>query len=67
MADRRLVVTGLAGAATAALCCLTPVLVTLLGTLGLSALVPKLDYVLLPVAAVCVALLVYGLVRRRRA
>ena len=33
---------------TAALCCFTPLLVGLLGLVGLSALTPYLDYVLLP-------------------
>jgi len=69
VADTRFVATGLLGIAAAALCCLTPLLVTLLAVLGLSALIAKLDYVLLPVpvAAVCVGLIVYGLIRRRRA
>jgi mercuric ion transport protein len=67
VADKRLVATGLAGIAAAALCCFTPVLATLLTALGLSAVVPNLDYVLLPVAAVSLALLVYGAMRRRRA
>jgi len=67
MADKRLMTAGLLGIAVAALCCFTPVLVALLAALGLSALVPKLDYVLLPIAAACLALLIFGLLRRRRA
>jgi mercuric ion transport protein len=68
MADKRLVATGLlgGGVAIAALCCFTPLLVTLLAALGLAGLVTKLDYLLLPIAAVCLGLLVYGLARRGR-
>ncbi len=65
--DRKLLGVGLVGAAVAALCCFTPVLVVLLTTVGLSALVGWLDYVLLPALAIFVALAVYGLIRQRRA
>jgi mercuric ion transport protein len=67
MADNRLVATGLIGIAAAALCCFTPILVALLAAVGLSAAILMLDYVLLPAAGVCLVLLVWGLVRRRRA
>jgi mercuric ion transport protein len=40
------------GTVAAALCCFTPLLVGLLGVIGLSALTPYLDYVLLPTMAV---------------
>lgn len=46
MTDRGLLKTGLTGSAVAALCCFTPVLV--LGAIGLAALTPWLDIVLLP-------------------
>ena len=36
------------GTVLVALCCFTPILVVLLGTLGLAALTGYLDYVLLP-------------------
>ena len=36
------------GTVLVALCCFTPILVVLLGTLGLTALTGYLDYVLLP-------------------
>jgi mercuric ion transport protein len=65
MADNRLVATGLIGIVTVALCCFTPILVALLAAVGLSAAIVMLDYVLLPAAAVCLVLLVWGLVRRR--
>mgnify|MGYP003385219948 CR=1 FL=1 len=49
------------GAGVAALCCFTPVLVLLLGAVGLAALTGYLDYVLLPVLLVSLGILVYGL------
>ena len=47
----RLLRFGIVGTVLAALCCFTPVLVGLLGVLGLSALTGYLDFVLLPVLA----------------
>ncbi len=52
---------GAIGAGVAALCCFTPVLVLLLGAVGLAALTGYLDYVLLPVLLVSLGILVYGL------
>lgn len=49
------------GAALAALCCFTPVLIVLLGAVGLAALTGYLDYVLLPALLLFVGMLVYGL------
>lgn len=59
---------GIAGAAISALCCVTPLLVVVLGFLGLSAVVGMLDYVLLPALAVFSGIIVYALYRmwRRR-
>jgi mercuric ion transport protein len=67
MSDKRLVATGLIGMIVAALCCATPLLVVLLGMLGLSAVLGKLDYALPPVMAIFLAVLIYGLAKRRRA
>src|SRR6266478_8816083 len=47
------------------LCCVTPVLAVLLGALGLTAFVAKLDYVLVPVFVASVALVIFAVVRRR--
>jgi len=58
--------TGAAGAALSMLCCVTPVLAVLLGALGLTAFVAKLDYVLMPVFIASIALVIFALVRRRR-
>jgi mercuric ion transport protein len=59
--------TGLTGSVIALLCCFTPLLVVLLGAVGLGALTGYLDYVLLPALAVFLGITVYGLARRPRA
>jgi mercuric ion transport protein len=61
----RLLWIGSVGAVTAALCCLTPVLVVLLGAVGLSAFVGGLDYVLLPTLGGFAGLVVFALWRLR--
>lgn len=65
MSDKTLLKVGFVGAIVTALCCFTPVLVFLLGALGFSALVGYLDYVLFPVLAVFVGIILYALWRRR--
>ena len=64
--DRKLIATGVVGTVIAALCCFTPVLVVLLGAVGLSAWLGWLDYVLLPALAFFVGLTVYAVWRRQR-
>ncbi|MEQ8899694.1 MAG: mercury resistance system transport protein MerF [Roseovarius sp.] len=64
--DRKLIATGIVGTVIAALCCFTPVLVVLLGAMGLSVWLGWLDYVLLPALAFFVALTVYAVWRRQR-
>lgn len=66
MNDASLIKTGAIGAALAAICCATPVLVIGLGTVGLSALTGYLDYVLLPILVLCLGVLGYGLHIRRQ-
>jgi len=56
---------GIVGTVIAALCCFTPVLVILLGAVGLSALTGFLDYVLLPALAIFIALTVYAVWKRQ--
>ena len=58
---------GVVGSIVAALCCFTPVLVVLLGIVGLSWLVGYLDYVLFPALFIFLGLTAYGLWRNRRA
>ena len=55
---------GLIGTVVTALCCFTPLLVVLLGTVGLSAVLGYLDLVLFPALAVFVALMAYALWRK---
>jgi mercuric ion transport protein len=64
--NTKLIWTGAAGAALSMLCCATPVLAVLLGAVGLTAFVTKLDYVLVPAFIASVALVIFALVRRRQ-
>ncbi len=66
MNNRKLLGIGIAGTVIAAICCFTPVLVILLGLVGLSAWLGWLDYVLFPALAVFIGITVYALVRRAR-
>ncbi|MFQ5589115.1 MAG: mercury resistance system transport protein MerF [Nitrospiria bacterium] len=61
----KLLVTGLIGSIVAALCCFTPVLVILLGAVGLSAAVGYLDFVLLPALFVFVGITIYAVLKRK--
>ena len=54
------------GTVVVALCCFTPVLVILLGTLGLAALTGYLDVVLLPALAFFIGLTIYALWRKKQ-
>ena len=65
METRTLLRTGVIGSVIAAICCVTPVLVVLLGVVGLSAWVGWLDYVLIPALVVFVGITAYALYRRR--
>ena len=65
--NTKLIGTGVTGAVLSMLCCLTPVLVLLLGALGLAAFVAKLDYVLIPVFVASIGLVIFGITHRRRA
>jgi mercuric ion transport protein len=66
-ADRRLRLLriGIVGTAIVALCCFTPVLVLLLGAVGLAALTGYLDYVLFPALAFFIGLTIYAAYRRQ--
>ena len=66
MNNRTLLKTGIAGTVIAALCCFTPVLVLLLGVVGLSAWIGWLDYVLMPVLLVFVGITIYALRRQQQ-
>ena len=66
MGDNQLLRVGVVGTVIAALCCFTPLLVVLLGAVGLSAALGWLDYVLLPAIALFVGLTIYALYRRQK-
>ena len=67
MSNSRLLGIGIIGTLIAALCCFTPVMVILLGAIGLSAAIGYLDLVLLPALAAFVLLTIYALWKRRAA
>jgi mercuric ion transport protein len=54
------------GTVLVALCCFTPILVILLGTVGLAALTGYLDYVLLPALTFFIGLTIYAVWRKQR-
>ncbi|WP_148862204.1 mercury resistance system transport protein MerF [Marinobacter fonticola] len=56
---------GVIGIALVALCCFTPILVILLGAIGLAAFTGYLDYVLLPALAVFIGLTLYAIWRNK--
>lgn len=66
-APNTLLKVGVTGTVLAALCCFTPVLVILLGLVGLSAFVGYLDYVLFPALAAFIGLTLYALHHKRKA
>jgi mercuric ion transport protein len=67
MTEKGLLRVSICGTAAAALCCFTPVLVVLLGAVGLSAAIGWLDYVLLPALVFFLGLTVFALWKRRSA
>jgi len=58
---------GIIGAVLIALCCFTPILVILLGAVGLAAFTGYLDVVLLPALVAFIALAIYAVRRQRKA
>lgn len=61
---KRLLVIGGIGSVLTALCCFTPILAILLTAIGLGAALGYLDYVLLPVLAIFVGMIVIALLRK---
>lgn len=64
MSQSKLLKVGVVGTIISALCCFTPLLVVLLGAIGLSSIPGWLDFVLLPALAFFLLLTIYALVRR---
>lgn len=67
MSDASLLRIGIIGTVIVALCCFTPLLVVLVGIVGLSAVTGYLDIVLFPALAFFIALSAYAVWRRRHA
>lgn len=64
---KTLIRVGAIGTVLLALCCFTPILVILLGVVGLSAFTGYLDYVLLPALLAFIGLTIYAVHRKRNA
>lgn len=67
MKESTILKTGIAGMIVAAICCFTPVLVFVLGVVGLSAWLGWVDYVLLPLLPLFLGMTGYGVWRRYHA
>jgi hypothetical protein len=63
---RRLLWTGVIGSGLVVLCCVTPMLVVLLGLVGLGAITGYLDAVLLPALALFLGLALYTGTRQQQ-
>jgi mercuric ion transport protein len=59
--NNKLMKTGAIGTVLAAICCFTPLLVWVLGAIGLTSLVAYLDIVLLPLLGIFFIMLLVGL------
>ena len=64
--SQKLLKTGIIGAAIAAVCCVTPILVVTFGAGGLSPWAGGLDTVLFPLLAIFVLMISYVLYLRRK-
>ena len=64
MNDKKLLRKGIIGSVIAALCCFTPVLVVMLGFVGLSAIIGGLDYFLFPMLFASLGVVGYALYMR---
>ena len=67
MTDRSLIATGAIGAILVAICCATPFLAVVVGSISLTAWLAKADYVVMPVLFLGVVLVGFGLYRRHTA
>ncbi|WP_336367724.1 mercury resistance system transport protein MerF [Marinobacter sp. C2H3] len=63
---KRLLRLSIIGTVLVALCCFTPILVILLGAVGLATLTGYLDYVLLPALMFFIGLTIYALWRKKQ-
>ena len=66
MKPEKTLIASLSGTIFVTLCCFTPILVTLLGIVGLSAIIGYLDYVLIPALGAMLGLTIISYWRYRR-
>ena len=66
MKPEKTLIASLSGKIIVTLCCFTPILVTLLGIVGLSAIIGYLDYVLIPALGAMLGLTIISYWRYRR-
>ena len=66
MDDRALMQTGVVSAVVAAICCATPLLVVVFGTVGLSAWAAKADYIAISALVLCLGLVGWVLILRQK-
>ena len=64
--SKKSMLAALTGTVLVALCCFTPILVVLLGFVGLSAFTPYLDVVLLPALVIMIVLTIVSYLRWRK-
>ena len=64
--SKKSMLAALTGTVLVALCCFTPILVVLLGFVGLSAFTPYLDLVLLPALVIMIVLTIVSYLRWRK-
>ncbi len=57
---------GITGTIVSAVCCFTPLLVIVLGAVGLSAALGYLDFVFLPLLGIFLGITVYALYKKER-
>ena len=65
-ASKKGIYAALTGTVLVAMCCFTPILVVLFGTVGLSVLTPYLDIVLLPALFIMIVLTILSYLRWRK-
>ena len=66
MQNNRLLKIGIIGSIVSAVCCFTPVLVVLLGVVGLSSVIDILDFILLPALGLFLVMTGYALWKHQR-
>jgi len=64
--SNKLLLTGVLGTIFVALCCFTPMLVIVLGAVGLGAILGYLDFVLLPMLFTFIAITIYAISKRKQ-